>query len=285
MGLPEIKIGPIWRCAILLALLFLLYGCATYSANIKEGSFDVNPPKPFWGPGTYIFPDEFYIRGTMSYSIEDKETFSLEKYEKEKSDKKKTKNNNINYVLQKNPFSGSVEFFCKKEIYDGGARLAIEPYPSVILFAGINALYGEFGFGLRIGYSKDDASYSGDYFYESPNGAEDDNGKFQEEHSYHNANYGIYMFSSIFVTEILSLNFSTGLYQPWLYRRSLYLENVNYPEDYDISIDFPFLLSQYVGVTLFLLDHIQLSTGETVFYSSYIEPIHWQTNISISYLF
>lgn len=270
----------------------LLHGCTSYTANIKDGSFDVNLPKPFWGPGTYIYPDEIYIRGTLSYSIEDKELLPLKDIEKDVS-KNVQGSQEVRYALQNNSINGSVDIFFKKWSLFMGGRLAAELgssglVPSLLLFWGCNGLYGEFGLGTRLGYSKDNAKYSGTYVYApcSIDGCwDEERGNFQEEHFYKNINIGIYAFSSFFVMETLSLNFSMGLYQPWLFRSSVYLENVPSPYDYDITIDFPFLFSQYVGATYTLLNHIQFSAGETVYYTPYSDKFHWQTNFSISYLF
>ena len=292
MGLPRIKISSIWRVAILLGLSALLYGCPSYTANIKDGSFDVSLPKLFWGSGTYIYPDELYIRGSLSYSIEDKESLPLKDVEEDES-KKLQGDQDIRYVLQNNPFSGSVDIFFKKWPLFLGGRLAAELgssglVPSLLVFYGINGIYGEFGLGTRLGYSKDNAKYSGTYVHEpcSIDGCwDEEKGDFEEEHFYKNVNIGVYAFSSLFVMETLSLNFSTGLYQPWLFRSSVYLENVPSPYDYDITIDFPFLFSQYVGATYTLLNHIQFSAGEIVYYTLHSDKLHWQTTFSMSYLF
>ena len=278
--LSRVKIGSIWRGAILLGLSALLYGCGTKHANIKQGSFDVHLPKPFWGPGTYIYPDEFYIRGNLSYSIEDDELSSIDDGSLE---------TDVKYDLQNNPLSGSLDVFYKKKYYDWGGRLALEPYPSMAFFVGMNDLYGEVGAGLRLGYSMDKASYSGHYVYESCTfvGCIDkEEGDFQEtERSYNNANFEVFLFSSLFVTEALSLNFSTGFYQPWLFRKSLYFNNVSDSEDYELSFSFPSIFSQYAGASLILLNHIQLSVGETVYGSPSLSKWHLQTALSISYLY
>lgn len=280
MGLPRIKISSIWRVAILLGLSALLYGCGGKHANIKNGSFDVDLPKPFWGPGIFLYQNELHIRGSLSYSIEDEEFSSINDASME---------TDVKYDYQKNPLSGSLDIFYKMSRFDWGGRLAVEPYPSITLFVGLNDLYGEVGAGFRLGYSKDKASYSGHYIYESCTfvGCIDkEEGDFQEtERSYNNANFEVFVFSSIFVTDVLSVNFSTGLYQPWLFRRSLYFENVDNSEDYILSISFPFIFSQYAGVSLFLLEHIQLNVGESVYGSPSLSKWHWQTNISASYLF
>lgn len=280
MGLPGIKISSIWCVAILLGLSALLYGCSGKHANIKNGSFDVNLPKPFWGPGIFLYQNEFHIRGSLSYSIEDEESSSIDDASTE---------TDIKYDFLKNPLSGSVDIFYKMNRFDFGGRLAVDPYPAIILFVGFNDLYGEVGVGSRLGYSKDNASYSGHYIYESCTfvGCIDkEEGDFQEtERSYNNANFEVFLFSSIFVTDVISLNFSTGLYQPWLFRRSLYFENVDNSDDYKLSISFPSIFSQYAGVSLFLLEHIQLSAGETVYGSPSLSKWHLQTNISASYLF
>ena len=286
MNLLGIKVSSIWRCVILLSLSMLLHGCTSYTANIKEGSFDVNLPKPFWGAGTYIYPDEIYIRGTLSYSIEDKELLPLKDIEKDGFPKQ---DGCIKYAILGTPFSGSLDVFFKKWYFGWGGRLVLEPYPSGILFVGINGLHGEYGFGLRFGYSRDKVRYSGQYIYTpcSIDGCMSETiGDFQEEHSNDNVNLGVYTYSSFFVSEFLSLNFSTGLYQPWFLKNEVYLEDVpTTNHDYDINFFLPFLFSQYVGATYTLLNHIQFSAGETVYYTPYSDKFHWQTNFSISYLF
>ena len=301
MGLPGIKISSIWRVAILLGLSALLYGCVYYKANINEGSFNVNTPTPFWGLGTYIYSDKLYIRGSLSYSIEDRETLPLEgvenegyKYENDKDylELLPQEDADIQYVLLKNSFGGSIDILYKKWVYFFGGRIAFDYYPSITLFGGINARYGEAGFGFRLGYSKENARYSGRYGYQGTFSTGtfswDDSSvtsSFEGSGSYNNANFGIYTFSSLFVTNMLSLNFSTGFYQPWFFRRSIYIGDADIPHDYDITIDFPYLLSQYAGASFIILEHVQFSAGETVFYTPYSDKLHWQTTFSMSYLF
>ena len=285
---------------ILLLLSTLLYGCVYYKANINEGSFNVYAPKPFLGPGVYLFSDQLYIRGSLAYTVEDKEALVMndvknEGYEYSRDEVSyeilPQEDANIRYIMQSYPLSGAIDVFYKKRFGFGGGHIALDPYPSITFFVGMNALYGEGGWGIRIGYSKDDASISGRYGYggEMSIGTfcwEDSTFRdsFEVSGSYNNANLGIYLFSSVFIAKSLSLNFSTSLYQPWL-RRSIYVENAAIPHDYDITMDFPFFFSQYVGATLFLFERVQLSAGETVYYTPSSDKLHLQTNFSASYLF
>jgi hypothetical protein len=187
-----------------------------------------------------------------------------------------------------------MDVFAKTWLFLGGGRIEMSPYPSATLFAGLNSLFGEFGLGARLGYSKDKATYSGKYLYVENGGLDDDvlfntvvKGKFEETHSYSNANFGLYAYSSLFVTEHFSLNFSTGYYQPWLFRSSLQLDNIEVPGDYDITIDFPYFLSQYAGATISLFDHVLLSVGETYYYTRSPASANniWQTHFSLSYMY
>ena len=287
--LSRVKIGSIWRVAILLGLSILLYGCTSYTANIKDGSFDVNLPKPFWGPGIYTTSDKLYVRGTISYTLEDKESLPLKDIEKRDSESKSKDDRDIKYTIPGKPFSGSIDVFYKKFSCEWGGRLVLEPYPSGIIFVGMNGLSGEFGLGLRLGYSKDDVRYFGQYVYVpcTIDGCMDEKeGDFQEEHSSNNVSYGLYAYSSFFVTKTLFLNFSTGFYQPWLFKNTIYLEDVpSSNHDYDIDFSLPFFLLQYAGASFIILEHVQFSAGETVFYTPYSDKLHWQTTFSMSYLF
>lgn len=301
MGLPRIKIGPIWRCAILLALSVLLHGCVHYKANVTEGSFDVNTPKPFWGPGTFIESKKLHVRGTMSYNIEDKENIPL-KYVDNYGYKYKVNDKyyellpqekaDIQYVMKNNPLGGSIDIFYKRMYFTGGGRIAYDHYPSLTIFGGYNSLRWEVGSAIYLGYSKDNASYSGKYGYQGKIGIgtfcwEDSSytNNFEGKGSYSNVNLGLYIYGGVFPVNKVSFNFSVGFYQPWLFRRYIYIEDAAIPHDYNITFYFPFFLSHYVGATYTLLDHIQLSAGEAVYYTPYSDKLHWQTNISISYLF
>ena len=256
-------------------------------------------PEPFWGTGVWVMPNTVYFRGNIAYTVGDKEIVPLdgltnEGYRRPRGESLPDEDANIEYRLKDSPFSGSLDVFVKRWVFLGGGRVEVDPYPSVTLFAGLNSLVGEFGVGTRLGYSKDKATYSGKYLYVENGSLDDDvlfntivKGKFEETHSYSNANFGLYAYSSLFVTEHFSLNFSTGYYQPWLFRSSLQLDNIEVPGDYDITIDFPYFLSQYAGATISLFDHVLLSVGETYYYTRSPASANniWQTHFSLSYMY
>jgi len=287
------------KVVFLIILVFLLYGCSVHKANITKGTFDVDVPEPFWGTGVWVMPNTVYFRGNIAYTVGDKEIVPLdgltnEGYRRPRGESLPDEDANIEYRLKDSPFSGSLDVFVKRWVFLGGGRVEMDPYPSVTLFAGLNSLVGEFGIGTRLGYSKDKATYSGKYLYVENGGLDDDvlfntvvKGKFEETHSYSNANFGLYAYSSLFVTEHFSLNFSTGYYQPWLFRSSLQLDNIEVPGDYDITIDFPYFLSQYAGATISLFDHVLLSVGETYYYTRSPASANniWQTHFSLSYMY
>ena len=287
------------KVVFLIILVFLLYGCSVHKANITKGSFDVDVPEPFWGTGVWVMPNTVYFRGNIAYTVGDKEIVPLdgltnEGYRRPRGESLPDEDANIEYRLKDSPFSGSMDVFVKRWVFLGGGRVEVDPYPSVTLFAGLNSLVGEFGVGTRLGYSRDKATYSGKYLYVENGGLDDDvlfntvvKGKFEETHSYSNANFGLYAYSSLFVTEHFSLNFSTGYYQPWLFRSSLQFDNIEVPGDYDITIDFPYFLSQYAGATISLFDHVLLSVGETYYYTRSPASANniWQTHFSLSYMY
>lgn len=287
------------KVVFLIILVFLLYGCSVHKANITKGTFDVDVPEPFWGTGVWVMPNTVYFRGNIAYTVGDKEIVPLdgltnEGYRRPRGESLPDEDANIEYRLKDSPFSGSLDVFVKRWVFLGGGRVEVDPYPSVTLFAGLNSLFGEFGLGARLGYSRDKATYSGKYLYVENGGLDDDvlfntvvKGKFEETHSYSNANFGLYAYSSLFVTEHFSLNFSTGYYQPWLFRSSLQLDNIEVPGDYDITIDFPYFLSQYAGATISLFDHVLLSVGETYYYTRSPASANniWQTHFSLSYMY
>lgn len=287
------------KVVFLIILVFLLYGCSVHKANITKGTFDVDVPEPFWGTGVWVMPNTVYFRGNIAYTVGDKEIVPLdgltnEGYRRPRGESLPDEDANIEYRLKDSPFSGSMDVFAKTWLFLGGGRIEMSPYPSVTLFAGLNSLFGEFGLGARLGYSKDKATYSGKYLYVENGSLDNDvlfntvvKGKFEETHSYSNANFGLYAYSSLFVTEHFSLNFSTGYYQPWLFRSSLQLDNIEVPGDYDITIDFPYFLSQYAGATISLFDHVLLSVGETYYYTRSPASANniWQTHFSLSYMY
>lgn len=287
------------RIAFLIILGFLLYGCSVHKANITKGTFDVDVPEPFWGTGVWVMPNTVYFRGNIAYTVGDKEIVPLdgltnEGYRRPRGESLPDEDANIEYRLKDSPFSGSLDVFVKRWVFLGGGRVEVDPYPSVTLFAGLNSLVGEFGVGTRLGYSKDKATYFGKYLYVENGSLDDDvlfntvvKGKFEETHSYSNANFGLYAYSSLFVTEHFSLNFSTGYYQPWLFRSSLQLDDIEVPGDYDITIDFPYFLSQYAGATISLFDHVLLSVGETYYYTRSPASANniWQTHFFLSYMY
>jgi hypothetical protein len=85
--------------------------------------FDVNLPKPFWGPGIYTTSDKLYVRGTISYTLEDKESLPLKDIEKRDSESKSKDDRDIKYTIPGKPFSGSIDVFYKKFSCEWGGRL------------------------------------------------------------------------------------------------------------------------------------------------------------------
>lgn len=286
MKYPKIEIVLGWRVVFFLVVSIFLCGCSGRLANVTKGSFETNLPEPFLGAGTYIYPDEFRIRGTLSYNTRDKETLALEGVINEASSQFPEEDADIDLTVQKHPFSGSVDFIYKLEkwLFTLGGNMAINPYPSISVFAGINGLYGECGFALGLDYLRSKAIYSGHYVSMDDNWLDrKSEGDFEEGHYQKNINLSLFTYSSIFITSKWSLNFSTGLYLPFVWDE-VYLGNVEEPGDYDAMLEAgPFIFSQYAGATLTLLNRVQLRAGEMVYYTIHSDEPLWQTNISVSF--
>ena len=286
MKFSKLKIFPGWRIASFLALSVFLCGCSPRVANMTKGSFEIDLPKPVLGAGIYIFPDELHVRGTMSYNTGDKETLAMEGMKNGASSQFPEEPADIDLTLQRHPLSGTVDIFYKlrQSQFTFGGNLSIDPNPSANFFLGINGLYGECGYGVRLDYLKAKASYSGHYVYMTDNFlTREAEGDFDETHDQWNVNFGLFFFSGFFVTSNLSINFSTGLYMPTSLEE-VYLDKVEYPGDYDVMMDdIPLFFSQYVGMTMTLLDRVQMRAGEMVYYTPYSDNLIWQTHFSVSF--
>ena len=65
------------------------------------------------------------------------------------------------------------------------------------------------------------------------------------------------------------------------------MDNIEVPGDYDITIDFPYFLSQYAGATISLFGHVLLNVGETFYLTHSPASVKniWRTHFSVSYMY
>lgn len=253
-------------------------------------------PRPFYGAGYNLLPNENYFRSSLSYGEKSKERISLddmknEQYSKYGYEIVPEEDADISYILRRSSFAIRVDYFRTVFLMESGGGIGLDPYPYLQGFIGFNHPVVEAGAYLRFGVAKNFANYEGNY------GELDvltivgsdttlSQGSYSEQNlRLYNPNLALGFFADLFPTDWLSINISQSLIQPWLFRSSLPISFGESYYDYDITVDFPMFFSEYAGLTFTLFDHVQLSVGASVFNSLKWDGFRWFMDTSLAYLF
>lgn len=284
-----------------LSLIFISCTKTYYNANIDSGKFDVYTPSPFYGAGTYIFPNTHYFRGSLSVfpkkqehlvsfgETENSQVMAVGGMHASDVEVVPQSEADLYYKLTNYYITGHIDFFQTINALEFGGRLGLNPYPYGLVTIGVNNIAVEAGGFLQFGISKNSIECEGVYGI-----AKYDQMEYEWNHSLNNysedtqstnSNISVGFFFNYFISNYLSLNFSNSLFMPWLFKTTLPISGTDAEKDFDISIDFPFIITQYVGASTLLFGNIQLSPGISLYYVPHSEDLTWFIEYTASFLF
>ena len=187
---------------------------------------------------------------------------------------------NIAYRFKRFPITGSFDYFSKNELSLWGAGIGLDPYPFIRGSIGINSRYIEVGVTAYLNVSMNTSNnkiewvsheYQGiAYGYENYTGKEE--GEYQE----FKLHGGFGGFINFFPIKFIAISYAPFFYRPW------WDDEVR---DYEISFRFPFIISQYLGVSILIAKYVQLSAGATLYLSSAVKGSYWFFDSGIGFVF
>lgn len=238
-----------------------LCSCSWQKASVKEGIFDVYAPAPFTGAAFSMDEKSRAMRASVQIRSYGKETWQLEDIQNDDIHEDGVKlqggDANIAYRFKRFPITGSFDYFSKNELSLWGAGIGLDPYPFIRGSIGINSRYIEVGVTAYLNVSMNTSNnkiewvsheYQGiAYGYENYTGKEE--GEYQE----FKLHGGFGGFINFFPIKFIAISYAPFFYRPW------WDDEVR---DYEISFRFPFIISQYFGVSILIAKHVQLSAGD-----------------------
>lgn len=294
------------RLPILLLVVVLLCGCGTYKMSVNQGSFDTSVPPTVRGA-------EFEMPSNSSAS---RLTLGVQEYARKTTKLSKVKNGasivcykthcsdideyseilpptvaDISYVFTSFPVTFEYEHLQKGEIRYISYGVGLDPMPYGEAAVGLNFRFGEMGlssyFGLDFGktkYNYDNISYTPCFITCGDDIDHDENTDYNSWQFHFRGGIGAYM--SLFLGNI-ALTYSPQLNSPWLWKTDLNTKDYwgDDGTDYDISFDFPKVISNYFGVSYDFHKYVQYSMGVTVLNGWQLYERLYFLSSSISYIF
>ena len=262
----------------------LLCSCSWQKASVKEGIFDVYAPTPFTGAAFSMDEKSRAMRASVQIRSYGKETWQLEDIQNDDIHEDGVKlqggDANIAYRFKRFPITGSFDYFSKNELSLWGAGIGLDPYPFIRGSIGINSRYIEVGVTAYLNVSMNTSNnkiewvsheYQGiAYGYENYTGKEE--GEYQE----FKLHGGFGGFINFFPIKFIAISYAPFFYRPW------WDDEVR---DYEISFRFPFIISQYFGVSILIAKHVQLSAGATLYLSPAVKGSYWFFDSGIGFVF
>lgn len=271
--------------AIVVCAVANLCGCSWSKVSVTKGSFDVYAPAPYTG-ATFSMDEKSDIkRASVQVRKNDKETLKLHKltnkeadtggggYRLEKSDA------NIAYRLLRFPVTGAFDYFSKNQISMWGLGLGLDPYPFIHASAGFNSRFIEAGIAAYLNLSVSHFSGKGKWIslQETFAGDMDDYGYLDcddcREFKFHGGFGG---FINVFPIKPLALSYAPFLYRPW------WDDEI---QNREISFQFPYIISQYFGVSYLIAKHVQVSAGASVYVGDAFAGRYWFFDSGIGLVF
>lgn len=267
----------------------LLCSCTVREMALSEGEFEAPVPHNFIGVGRFLpegssinsialsgayVPDaSLRIRGVYNDPGECGDEYDDCFFDKSRID--------FRYNLDRFPVMASFTRLYKSRMAIAGFGAGISKYMYGRFIFGMNVrnyelgMYGDIGYGFGKGaYSYEQRVYSlmGTTEYGKSSYSDNSIGHFVSAFggffSLYHGNFGV--------------TYSPALYAPWRRRDLPITESF---EDFDIVFDFPKIVSQYVGLSYWFMDHWKISYGGT-----FLTPVRFNDfvvlgNASVSYWF
>ena len=274
--------------AIVVCAVANLCGCSWSKVSVTKGSFDVYAPAPYTG-ATFSMDEKSDVKRASvqvrNLGDVDKETLKLHKitneeattgaggYTLEKSDA------NIAYRLLRFPVTGAFDYFSKNQNSMWGLGFGLDPYPFARASAGLNSRFFEAGIAAYLNLGVGHFSAKGKWISleETFAGDMDDYGYLDcddcREFKFHGGFGG---FINVFPIKPLALSYAPFLYRPW------WDDEI---QNREISFQFPYIISQYFGVSYLIAKHVQVSAGASVYVGDAFAGRYWFFDSGIGLVF
>lgn len=269
---------------VLLIGLFLC-GCSWKKANIQEGEFDVYTPAPYYGAGFSMNEKSEAKRISLQFRPYDHETLQLHDVMNDSADtgpggySLRNEEANIAYKLKRFPVTGTFDYFSKNKLSMWGMGLGLDPYPFIRATVGVNSRFIEAGITGYLNYSQLRYSAKGKWisYTDTFAGDMDDYGTLDcNDCKEMKFNAGVGGFLNIFPIKELALTYAPFIYKPW------WDDELG---DSEISFEFPYIFSQYLGGSYLIAKHIQVSAGATVYIGKKFSGHYWFFDSSLGFVF
>lgn len=300
-------------CNVALAMLLfvLLVGCSnpTYRQGVvNRGTFEIGVPENFAGAGKtlpenssinsfsvgfdYTTSAEMKVRGVKNSELKLSDYDPL--YYGSDDDfivVKETKVESFKYKRNRFPLTASYTRLTKKLSEFYGFSVGIDPEPYGRFIFGANKESFEFGGYVDLGlgvFGIGDVSVD---YYECLHGySKEERCTERTEEKYFEVNdagfwrAGLGAFASYFVKNF-ALSYSPYLYKPFLQEFFDIKDEDGISSEFGIPVIYPWVLSQYVGASLWLNEHWKVSLGVTVLNSLDFDDFFLTANGSIGFWF
>ena len=278
------KIGvAVFVCS---AACFLLCSCGTTEISMNKGTFDVPVQHNFIGVGKELPPKTSINNVTVSLAFVPEDSLRIRKLYNDSTSSFKKSKIDFNYKLNQFPVMASYMYYYKGHICIAGLGVGFGKYLFGRFVFGINDKHYETGMYGDLGYGFDKGAY--DYRYYEASGFVTTEGFSRSgDSTYSNKDIGHFVTSfglyASYYYGPLGVTYSPSVYAPWR-RRDLPV-NAQNNDDYDIFFDFPKIISQYLGLSFWIMDHWKISGGVT-----FLTPVDFSDfvmtgNTSIGYWF
>lgn len=271
--------------AIIACIGMSLCGCSWTKASITEGSFDVYAPAPYTGAAFSMDEKSSVKRASVQLRMYDKETWKLNKLTNEEAstggggytlERSKA---DIAYRFLRFPVTGAFDYFSKNKISMWGLGFGLDPFPMIRASAGINSRFIEAGVSAYLNLSMNNFNAKGKWISveETFVGDMDDYGYLDcedcHEFKFHGG-FGGYI--NVFPIKALALSYAPFFYRPW------WDDEI---QNREISFQFPYIISQYFGVSYLIARHVQVSAGASVYVGDAFAGRYWFFDSGIGFVF
>ena len=268
--------------AIIARIGVSLCGCASDYASIREGKFDVFAPTPYTGAAFSMDEKSSAMRASLQIHKYDEESLKLNGLMNEG----KCGNDgclpheraNIAYDFKRFPVTGAFDYFSKNRISMWGAGIGLDPYPFIRTTAGINSRFIEAGVSAYLSVGNNTYDAKGEWLHKDGIGWYDDTrGEIDCEDCHEitlHGGFGGYI--NVFPIKPLAISYAPFFYRPW------WDDEI---QNREISFQFPYIISQYFGVSYLIARHVQVSAGASVYVGEAFAGRYWFFDSGIGFVF
>ncbi len=247
----------------ILGISILLIGCSSNYMNVYQGEFDAKRPPKVGGAMEHLDHSN-KNRFAVGYVQGEESTVHLNGVRNQSVDKQEAQlpasASTVNYKIQQN--SLTLDYRRQNRNDNLGYQFGVGYDQMAYLFvgAGVNKEFFEIGINGLIGVTRDQASYSGEGYYEDGVQLV---GTWYEHQEINESNvdvYHTYFGSSLYISvynEMLALGYTATLAKPYGLNDVLYEGR----KKYETSIALPMLVMQNVDISYKFNDCVKMEMG------------------------